>query len=124
MLGRELLEKKTAGPELDLVVFVAFPLSDKWDDAWRRLESENELVRDVNACNVRALVNGGSGCSPPGPGVGTRYLGFVGWLKFGVFSRSSLVGVGKTCVDFSTTNCFRTGAFAFEVFLLRPSKPV
>lgn len=48
MLGRVLFEKKAAGPELDLVPFAVWPLSDNWDDALRRLLSENEFERDVS----------------------------------------------------------------------------
>jgi hypothetical protein len=72
------LEKKAAGPELDLaVLFVwVWPLSDKLEDALRRLVSEKELVIDVSTCNVRALVSGGP-CCVAGPGVGVRYLGFI-----------------------------------------------
>lgn len=72
MLGREPLEKKAAGPELDLAVFTVWPLSDNWDDTLRRLVRENEFVRDVSTWYVRALVSGGASCAG-GAGVGARY---------------------------------------------------
>lgn len=78
MFGWEPLEKKAAGPELDLVAFAARPLSDNWDDTLRRLVRENEFVRDVSTWYVRALVSGGTSCAggAGGAGVGARYLGF------------------------------------------------
>jgi hypothetical protein len=76
VLGWELLEKKAAGPEVDLNVLTVWPLSDRWEDAFRRLLSESEFVRDVSACNVRALGNGGSGCDGAA-GVGAWYLGVI-----------------------------------------------
>lgn len=74
-----LLEKKAAGPELDLVPFAVWPPSDNCDDALRRLLSENEFERDVSTWNVRALVSAGSGCAGAAgcSGVGARYLGLV-----------------------------------------------